>query len=136
VGAGPLGITVKALTKATAKEYLAAKPCYKVSIDKRGYLWVLRGDEKKSEKHVTLVGAGPAGMTVKAVSRETAVEYLASKPGFAVDVDEDGRIWVFPADAPMIKSEKHVTRVGAGPMGKTIKAVDRNVLDAYVVTRI
>ena len=50
----------------------------------------------------------------------------ALAPGFTVEVDEDGRIWVFRTGEPAEKSEKHITRVGAGPMGSTLKALDRD----------
>jgi hypothetical protein len=102
------------------------------SVDDDGRLWVLRTGEEKSEKHITLVGAGPQGMTVKALDRATALEYMATKSGFEVEVDEDGRLWIFRSGQPHEKSEKHVTRVGAGPLGTTIKALDRETLDAYM----
>ena len=55
---------------------LHAKPGF-VTIEEEGRLWVLKPGEKPSEKHVTLVGAGPDGMTIKALSKETAEAYIA-----------------------------------------------------------
>jgi hypothetical protein len=108
-----------------------AKPGFEVSLED-GRLWILRPGEEKAEKHITLVGAGPKGMTVKALSKETALLYLASKPGFIVDLDDEGRIWVFRDDVKPEKHEKHITRVGSGPQGTTLKALDRETLDAYI----
>lgn len=94
-----------------------------------GRLWVQRPDQEKSEKHVTWVGAGPSGTTLKAPDADTALAYLASRPGFDVEVEE-GRIWVLRPGQE--KSEKSVTRVGAGPRGATVKAVDAETLHAYL----
>ena len=128
IGAGPGGMTVKALEKNTALAYLAAKPGFQVEIED-GRLWVLRPGEKKSDKHVTLIGAGPRGMTLKALDRQTAQAYLAARPGFKVEI-EDGRLWVLKPGQQ--KSDKHVTRIGAGPGGMTVKALDRETLTAYL----
>jgi hypothetical protein len=60
------------------------------------------------------------------------------KPGFVTAL-RDGRLWVFRADSAELtefqdKGEpgKHVTRIGAGPEGMTIKAPDTETLDAYL----
>ena len=71
-------------------------------------------------------------MTIKALDKNTALEYIASKPGFEVAVDDDGRLWIFPAGAAKEMPEKHITRVGAGPLGSTIKCADRETLDNYM----
>jgi len=68
------------------------KPGFATEVDEDGRLWVFKqgGDKEKSEKHITLVGAGPDRMTVKAVDKGTALEYLATKPGFVAEaVEED-----------------------------------------------
>ncbi len=128
VGKGPAGMTIKAPEKETALEYLAAKPGFVTEIED-GRLWVLRPGEQKSGKHVTLVGKGPAGMTIKAPEKETALEYLAAKPGFVTEI-EDGRLWVLrPGEQ---KSGKHVTLIGKGPAGMTVKALDRETAEAYL----
>ena len=111
-----------------------SKPGF-VNLEEENRLWVLRPGEEKQEKHVTLVGAGPNGMTIKALKKATALEYLATKPGFVAKADEDGRIWIFREGELKEMLEKHVTRINAGPMKTTIKAVDREVLDAYLVAR-
>jgi hypothetical protein len=105
------------------------------STDKDGRLWILRPGEEKAEKHITLVGAGPNKETIKALDKTTVIEFLAQKPGFAT-VLEDGRIWVFKAgEDTSEKPEKHITRVGAGPLGATIKAADKEVLAAYLAAK-
>jgi hypothetical protein len=136
IGAGPLGSTLKAIDRETAVTYLASKPGFKVAVED-DRLWVYKADEDAAmpEKHVTLVGAGPQGMTIKATDRATAIQYLASKPGFSVQEDEHGRLWVFQGAALDELPEKHVTRVGAGPLGKTLKAVDRDTMAAYLAAR-
>lgn len=60
------------------------------------------------------------------------------KEGF-VTFDEDGRIWVFQADAKELaeykdKGElaKFVVRPGAGPQGKTLKAPDSETIIHYM----
>jgi len=131
VGAGPNRMTIKSADKATAYAYLAAKPGFDVEVED-GRLWVLAPGQTRSEKHVTFVGAGPARLTLKALDRETALLYLASKPGFDVQLDDDGRLWVFREGQHTERSEKHITRVGAGPMRTTVKANDRATLDAYL----
>lgn len=90
------------------------------------------------EKHVTLPGAGPDRKTIKTDSRETAIQYLFAQPGYITHF-EDGRAWIFAkgsAAAAHFKSdgppEKHVTRVGAGPMRTTIKAPDADTIDTFL----
>ena len=94
-----------------------------------GRLWVQRPGQKREEKHVAWIGAGPDGMTVKAPDAETALAYVASRPGFVVEV-EDGRLWVLRSGQQ--KDEKNVTKIGAGPRGATVRANDKATLDAYL----
>ncbi|QDU73511.1 hypothetical protein Pan97_04840 [Bremerella volcania] len=112
-----------------------------------GRLWVLSLDSPSisdlvagegPEKHVTLPGAGPDRKTIKTDSRETAIHYLFAKPGF-VTYFEDGRAWIFAKNteaATHFKKEglpeKHVTRIGAGPMRTTIKAPDAETIDMFL----
>ncbi|MBI1372617.1 MAG: hypothetical protein GC159_07630 [Phycisphaera sp.] len=70
-------------------------------------------------------------MSIKALDKDTAIEYLAAKDGFVTKVEE-GRLWVFKSGGDMEMSEKHVTRVGAGPMGMTIKALDKDTIETYL----
>lgn len=112
-----------------------------------GRLWVLPVDSpalaellegNAPEKHVTLPGAGPDRKTLKSNSRETAAAYMVAKPGF-VTYWEDGRAWVFEEGTEAATSfsengvpEKHVTVIGAGPMRTTLKAPDRETIDAFL----
>ncbi|PQO45529.1 hypothetical protein [Blastopirellula marina] len=112
-----------------------------------GRLWVLRLGSSDlpamleadgPEKHVTLPNAGPEGMTIKTDNRETAVEYLIAKPGFVTFFD-NGRAWIFREGseaaaeyAQGTKPEKYVTRIGAGPMRTTLKALDAETIDAFL----
>jgi hypothetical protein len=97
-----------------------------------GRLWVLKAGEKRSDKHVTWIGAGPNGMTLKALKEETALHYLASKPGFEVEII-DGRVWVLKPGQK--RSDKHVTRIGAGPRNTTVKAPDEATMNEYLAAR-
>lgn len=112
-----------------------------------GRLWVLPLDSPSlaalvegegPEKHVTLPGAGPDRKTLKTDSRDTAIHYLFAKPGY-ITYFEDGRAWVFAkkSDAAVHfrkdgLPEKHVTRIGAGPMRTTIKAPDAETIDMFL----
>jgi len=100
-------------------------------IEDTGHLWALRPGEEKSEKHTTLIKAGPDDRTVKALDFATAVEYIADRDGFDVNVDaENRRIWVLrPGEE---ESEKHVTLIGAGPMGMSLKSLDMETIEAYM----
>lgn len=106
-------------------------------------------------KHVTLPAAGPLRVTIKAPNKETIDEYLNAygdleeakldfskinfdKPGFVTKI-VDGRLWVFKAgDKHLAQFEKdgelakHVTIPGGGPEGITIKAPDKETIDAYM----
>lgn len=136
VGAGPGGATMKALSRDTVVEYLGQKRGFKTAMDD-GRLWVFPAGSaiEMPEKHVTLVGAGPLGSTIKAPDRSVAMAYLATKPGFSVELDDDGRLWVFEADAAMERPEKHITLVGAGPRGMTVKSLNRSTALAYLATK-
>jgi hypothetical protein len=101
-GGGPDGITIKAPDKQTIEDYLAAsdeapeKDYSKYNFDKPGFvtkvvdnrLWVFKEGDKELEKflkdgelakHVTIPGAGPHGVTIKAPNRETIDDYLSAK---------------------------------------------------------
>jgi hypothetical protein len=120
-------------------------------IEKNGRLWVFRaGSDELREfrsggepaKRITRIGAGPEGETVLAVDRETLDSYAASlkygKPGFAVFM-EDGRLWIFRDGSEDLRGfltvgepAKRITRIGAGPDGKTVMAPDGETLDAFL----
>lgn len=130
INAAPGGQSLKAVDRETAIEYLATKPGFIADYDEEGYLWVLKADQEKSDKHYTAVSQGPMRTSVKATDRDTAIEYLAAKPGYQTTLI-DGYLWVLePGDKP---NDKHVTFVGLGPMGTSVKANDRDLLLAYYV---
>lgn len=127
ISQGPGGKTVRAVDRETAMEYIATRPGFITEVEE-GRLWVLKPGQEKSDKHTTIVGQGPMGMTVKAADRDTIIEYLAAKPGFKTMV-RDGRVWVLDYDEK--PQDKHVTFVAAGPLGMTVKANDRDLALAY-----
>lgn len=127
ISKGPGGKTVRALDIETAKEYIATRPGFKTEMED-GRLWVLKPGQTKSDKHITMIGKGPMGMTIKAPDRDTIIEYLGAKPGFNTMV-EDGRFWILNyGEKP---KDKHVTFVAAGPIAMTVKANDRDLALAY-----
>jgi hypothetical protein len=137
---------------------LQAKPEAAQDLAKPGFavfnaeerIWVFQAGSKDlaefeasgpSDKHVTLIGAGPDGRTIKAPDRDTALAYLAARSGFVV-IPSDGRLWLFKEGSPELaefqkagEPEKHVTRVGAGPLGTTVKAPDAQIIDAWLASR-
>ena len=108
-------------------------PGFQWANDEDGRLWVWPAEASAvhSEKHVTLVGAGPGGQTIKALDKETALAFLVTKPGFRTKL-VDGRIHVWEAGAEGELPEKHVTFIAAGPLGTTVKAIDREVGVRYL----
>jgi hypothetical protein len=92
-------------------------------------------------KSVTRIGAGPGGATLRAPDADTLEAFLLSGKGYVVRLQE-GRLWVFAAESPEWREflqhgepGKSVTRVGAGPDGKTVKAPDAAVLDGWLASR-
>jgi len=139
-----------AVAVAVADQQVAdySKPGFYVQLDERdGRLWVFaEGSEDlakfKAEgrpaRHVLRPGAGPDGLTLKSTESSTIIQYVASKPGFYVELDKDERLWVFEDGSEALaefkekgKPARHVVRPAAGPLGLTIKAVEFDVLDAY-----
>jgi uncharacterized protein (TIGR03000 family) len=133
-------------TKENGEKIVLAKEGFAVE-KHEGRLWVFRegskelAEFKKSgppEKHVARVNAAPLKLTVKAPDIATLEEYLTTKPGFVTRYD-DGRLWVFRKGSKELASfqkdgelAKHVIRPGAGPRGMTLKAPDRETMDAYL----
>jgi hypothetical protein len=115
-----------------------------------GRLWVFRlGTAELAEfinsgepaKQVIRPVAGPGGMTVKSSDNDVITEYLATKCGFVVKVD-DGRLWVFregsEALADFVASgepAKQVIRPAAGPNGMTIKSADTETINEYLTAK-
>lgn len=149
VNSGPLDTTIKSPDTATLESYVAYKEGF-VTFVEEGRLWVFHDGSDDLEtfrsggelaKHVTRVGAGPGGKTIKAPDSDTMIDYMTKLDGFETYVNADGRLWVFRQDSPALEQfyktghpEKHVTLIGAGPLGLTIKAPDRETADAYVRT--
>jgi hypothetical protein len=119
-----------------------------VTIQENDRLWVFRVGSGELDaflrdgelaRRTTQIGVGPARLTIKAPDSETIVDYITSMDGFETFVNNEGRLWVFREGSPALeqfcrtgKPEKHVTLVGAGPMGITIKAPDRETANAYL----
>ena len=88
---------------------------------------------------MTRIKAGPRGITLRGPDSETIMAYIAAADGFVTGFDE-GRIWVFAKgskEAAAFLAEgkhpaKHITRVAAGPMGKTVRSPDVKVINAYL----
>jgi hypothetical protein len=95
-----------------------------------GRLWVLRPGQEIAPKHVTYVGYGPEGLTVKALDRETVLAYLAARPGFRCDVRSDG-IHVWPSDSDG-EPPTPAARAGVGPLGTTVHAPDEGTIELYL----
>ena len=74
IAAGPLHATVKANDADTALAWFAAKDGFVTEIED-GRIWVLAPGETKSPQHITRVGAGPRGMTIIGVSKDTLDRY-------------------------------------------------------------
>lgn len=114
-----------------------------------GRLWVLKeGSDAANEfrasgepaKSVTIVGAGPEGMTIRSSDTEVVAEYLVAKRGFFTQI-VDGRLWVFEENSEALNEfkangepEKSATLIGEGPMGMTVKSADQSVIDKYMAT--
>ncbi len=146
IGAGPMGMTIKAPDGETITEYLTWKPGFDTRYhDER--LWVFRAASAaladfdaggEPAKSVSMVAAGPYGLTVRAVERDIAVDYLVAHEDFDTVVS-DGRIWVFRLGSDAwadwkVNGEpaKSVTRVSAGPLGMSVRAPDAATIDAYL----
>jgi hypothetical protein len=103
---------------------------------------VAKGMEPKDAvpaKQVTRTGAD---VTLKAPDAETLDAFEAWKRGFTIRVGTDGRTWVFKMGAKELADfdkagelAKHVTRIGVGPRGATLKAPDAETLDAWVAAK-
>jgi hypothetical protein len=125
------------------------KPGFVTSLED-GRLWVFAiGSDELADyqagnelaKHVTKIGVGPGGMTVKAPDTQTLNQYMASKRGFVTKI-VDGNIWVFqPGSEELADFEeagelaKHTTLVKKGPMGMTVKAPDKATAVAYITAK-
>ncbi|MCA9212793.1 MAG: hypothetical protein KDB27_07005 [Planctomycetales bacterium] len=147
-GAGPGGLTVKSSSKEVIQDYMAAREGFATKIvDER--VWVFREgtteaedlkNGKFSEKHITRIGAGPMGMTIKSSDAAVIDDYLTRKTGFETSI-VDERLWVFRSGSEEWQqfqsegaSDKHVTQVGTGPGGLTVKSPDSETIVAYMTS--
>lgn len=155
-GGGSSARAIEASAPAPARGTGASEPgthrpgFYTREVD--GRLWVFRTDDMRlywflesgssgpgePAESVTLVGAGPGGRTLRGPDRDTLLAYLASKPGFQVEV-LDGGVWVFRRDGADLERFRageelaaEVIFVGAGPLGATLRAAEREVLEDYL----
>ncbi len=79
--------------------------------------------------------AAPAGETAAASATDV------QRPGFEV-LEVEGRLLVFRSEDPLLAKWKRegdliqsVTRIGAGPGGRTVRAPDAGTIDSYVLSR-
>ncbi len=147
-GAGPGGMTIKGPSSDDIRAYMTSRDGFATKVVD-GRLWVFTegtaeaDDLRKgefSEKHLTVIGAGPMGMTMKSLDRSTIDDYLTRKSGFETAMI-DGRLWVFRSGSQEWDefnskgaSDKHVTQVGVGPEGITVKAPDRGTIVDYMTS--
>ena len=160
IGVGPDGKTVKGSESSEIEAYLAVWPSKRYAIDgftvyeRDGRLWVFKNGSKGLEeflkhgepaKNVTKIGVGPDRKTLKGADTADLDAYLAKVPsskygmaGYSV-YERDGRLWVFRTGSEGHKTflehgepAKNVTKIAAGPDGKTVKGADSAVLDAYI----
>jgi len=147
IGAGPNRMTIKSVDSETINSYLTGKRGFETVFDEDGRLWVFKTDSEDwktfqaegfPEKHVTRIGAGPNRETIKSPAPESITEYVIQQPGFATKI-VDGRLWVVRIDSPEYTEfrkagslEKHVTKIGVGPMGMTVKSSDPETIEMYL----
>ena len=139
VKAGPGGVTCAALMRhhSCLHRFEAWLP-WKSKMAVSGYSsWYRRSRQvprirqATSQARYQSIKAGPGGITLRGPDSETIMAYIAAADGFVTGFD-DGRIWVFEKgsnEAAAFLAEgkhpaKHITRVAAGPMGKTVRAPD------------
>jgi hypothetical protein len=118
-----------------------------ITFEENGRLWVFRAGSKELADyvkngelaaHVSLPGIGPGGMTVRGPDKETIVDYVLARPGFATKIVKE-QLWVFRAGGKDWKEflehgepAKQVTRPLAGPMGMTIRSSDSETIEEYL----
>ncbi|MDA1266927.1 MAG: hypothetical protein O2816_17740 [Planctomycetota bacterium] len=153
IGQGPDGMTLRGEDKAVMLNYMYAKPGFHAQVGKvadSDVLWVFaEGSESLEEflrngepaTSVTLIGAGPNGITLRGDDKATMLSYVHAKPGYFVQVGElagSRFLWVFEegsdAQREFLTSgepAQSVTLIGRGPGGLTLRGSDREVLLAY-----
>lgn len=115
--------------------------------DVDGRLWIFREDSQAEAAflddgppaaHVTRPGAGPGGLTLKAVDDDVLLEWAAVRDGFEVRWRDDV-LWVFePRSLELAEFDEgtqprsSVSRPSGGPFGSPVRATDEAVLSAYL----
>jgi len=149
VSAASNGMSVRSIDAETIDAYLAAKPGY-FTLMHDGRLWVMTEGSPTHQKwvesrtlpahSVTRPGGGPRGLTIRADDASIIDAYLAAQPGFETVIREN-LLWVLRDGSPehvKFKAEgfpaHSVTRVAAGPGGRSIRAVDVETIDAYLAS--
>jgi putative transposon-encoded protein len=146
IGTGPMGMTIRSDSKETTKAYLSAKPGFVVDFHD-GRLYVVaagsefasaEGVEIPEKKIVTSIGAGPMGMTIRSDGKDTTRAYLAAKEGFATKI-KNNRVYVVKLDSKNnhdgmveIPEKEIITKIGAGPMGMTVRSDSVATISAYL----
>ena len=104
------------------------------------YIFSKQGQEDVIRDGYFPVDANIARETLESLGIKAEFEKEANydKPGFTTFVD-GGRLWVFRTDSKELaeykekgKPAKFVVRVGAGPDGMTIRAIDTETIDDYI----
>jgi len=137
---------MRSVDKETIIGYLASKPGYYTEYSD-GIVWVFDdGSEGLAEfkasgepaKNATLIGVGPMGKSVRSDDTATIKAWLVATAGYETYID-DGRLWIFEPGSEALaeylqvgEPAKHVTRIGVGPMGMTVKAPDGKLIDSYL----
>ncbi len=148
-GVGPGGATMRSDSTETIHAFLSVREGFETLVDGR-VVWVARPGSGELQailakgapaNAISMEGAGPAGLTVRGVDRETVQEYCYARDGFVTSV-VDGRLWVFKAGSADLETfrksgepAKSVTRPGKGPGGITLRSGDAGTLDAYMAAR-
>lgn len=129
-----------------------------VLYEAEGRTWVFHTDSKdiatflehgEPAKSTTRIGAGARGETVRAPDADTIDAWIGAgrpglaqsrhtRPGFSV-FERDGRFWAFRSDSKDLATflehgepAKSVTRIGAGPGGRTVRGPDVESIDAWL----
>lgn len=145
-GLGPSGATLAAPDAETVAAYRAARPGFETRV-RDGRVWVFRAgsalarsfdQDGEPTERVAWPGLGPDGSTLLAPDRATGLAYVAAREGFVTELKED-LLWVFRAGDPRQAAfqageepSESVTRPAAGPAGLTVRAPDRETLEAYL----
>jgi len=126
-----------------------AKPGF-AAIESDGRVWVFHLPSKnladkfingEPAKSVTIPAAGPRGLSLRAVEKDTIVDYLAAKEGFQSKMIDD-RLWVYSdtdEEAAAVfggeEPAKNATIPAAGPLGISLRSTDLDTIVAYIAAK-